>query len=636
MAKVQILGHGARLEDALEVLYRLRVLQIIDAREEPLSLSPPAGGERRAERIEELRRLRVRLDAFLQLVPEVMGPADGTAPAHPDLRLLAAELDRVGPAVEASVRRLDELRDEEAVVSRHLGLLRRLLPLLPEVLDASEAYETVALVLERRHADVLELLRDELARTVGPRHEVIPGTLDPDTVGAVVVFPRSASATVHAWLGRERVSQLRLPPRYAGLPLRRALAAMEERLAEIPREIAAVEEGLRRLLSRRAAAWRAGRRAVDDALAKLEAVARTGSTGHAFVIVGWCPRPRLPELRRALSERVGPDVVLVEVPIAAEERDRVPLLLSNPAPVRPFEFLVRLLALPRYGTFDPSGLMALFLPLFFGMMLGDVVYGLVLAGLALGLRRRFGARSPAWRSLSSVLLAGAAWAVGWGIVYGEALGDAGRRLGLRPLWIGREEALPPLLLFAVAVGACHVALGLLLGLWVSWRLGSRRGMAERAGTLSALAGLFLLAAVAARRLPPSMATPGVAALVAGLSVLLAAGGPVGLLVAPLEILGVVGNILSYLRIAALGLASVYLARVANELAGALAPAWLGVLVAALLHALNVALGAFSPTIQALRLHYVEFFTKFFEGGGRDFVPFGPGPEGPAAVIVRGR
>ncbi|NIP81560.1 MAG: hypothetical protein GWM90_21035, partial [Gemmatimonadetes bacterium] len=76
----------------------------------------------------------------------------------------------------------------------------------------------------------------------------------------------------------------------------------------------------------------------------------------------------------------------------------------------------------------------------------------------------------------------------------------------------------------------------------------------------------------------------------------------------------IGNVLSYLRIAAIGLASVYLARIANEL-GAAAPLWIGIAIAALFHALNLVLGVFSPTIQALRLHYVEFFGKFYEGGG---------------------
>jgi V/A-type H+-transporting ATPase subunit I len=90
---------------------------------------------------------------------------------------------------------------------------------------------------------------------------------------------------------------------------------------------------------------------------------------------------------------------------------------------------------------------------------------------------------------------------------------------------------------------------------------------------------------------------------------------------PLELVGTLGNVLSYLRLAAVGLASAYLATVANELA-VLAPIWIGVLIAAFFHALNLALAALSPMIQALRLHYVEFFSKFYEGGGHPFRPFG--------------
>ena len=101
-------------------------------------------------------------------------------------------------------------------------------------------------------------------------------------------------------------------------------------------------------------------------------------------------------------------------------------------------------------------------------------------------------------------------------------------------------------------------------------------------------------------------------------------GALGLVTGPLELIGTLGKVLSYLRIAAVGLASAHLAAVANEL-GTIGPVWMGVLVATFFHAMNVALAAFSPTIQALRLHYVEFFDTFFVGGGREFTPFGRPP-----------
>jgi V/A-type H+-transporting ATPase subunit I len=98
-------------------------------------------------------------------------------------------------------------------------------------------------------------------------------------------------------------------------------------------------------------------------------------------------------------------------------------------------------------------------------------------------------------------------------------------------------------------------------------------------------------------------------------------GALAAITGALELVGAVGNVLSYLRLAAVGLASVYLAIVANEFA-VVAPAGIGIVVATLLHTLNVALAGLSPTVQALRLHYVEFFQKFLIGGGRPFRPFG--------------
>jgi V/A-type H+-transporting ATPase subunit I len=107
----------------------------------------------------------------------------------------------------------------------------------------------------------------------------------------------------------------------------------------------------------------------------------------------------------------------------------------------------------------------------------------------------------------------------------------------------------------------------------------------------------------------------------GLVLLIAGRGALGFVMGPLEFVGTLGNVLSYLRLAAVGLASTYLAMIANELS-VIGPIWLGVFAGLFFHALNLALASFSPMIQALRLHYVEFFSKFYEGGGKPFRPFG--------------
>ena len=116
---------------------------------------------------------------------------------------------------------------------------------------------------------------------------------------------------------------------------------------------------------------------------------------------------------------------------------------------------------------------------------------------------------------------------------------------------------------------------------------------------------------------------GVALIAIGLPLLLWGGGIQG----AVEIMGTVGNIMSYARIMAIGMASVMLAVVANELAGAVGSLLIGALVAVLLHLMNLVMGMFSPFIQSTRLHLVEFNSKFYEGGGRAYRPFGYRPEG---------
>jgi len=610
MAKIEIIGHRRRLDAALRCLYGTGLVQFGDVLETGVTPLPIDDAHTRER--DRLRHLRARLDALLALVTLAEGPPVELTPERLDR--VEREVKTIAPQVERLGQRIDEWKAELEVLPRYLALLRKLLPLVPELPDPEE-WETAALLLDRAHGSVLGALHAELTRIADSAFELVSAPVDEESLGTILLYPRRHADEIGALLGRTQVHRVRLPRRFEGMPLRDAIAAMRRRREELPGLIRRAADERADLL-RPYAAWPASRTAITERLEQLAAIGSLGTTRSTFVALAWAPRRALDPLRATLRQDVGPEIALVELPIGPD--DRPPVLLENPRAARPFEFLVRLLALPRAGALDPTRLMAIFLPLFFGMMLGDIAYGLLLLGIATWLRRRF----TRLRDLLRVLQLGAAWATAWGVVYGELLGDLGHRLfGLEPLWINREEAIRPLLLFAIAVGAAHVTLGLVLGIAVAVRLRQRGAILERVGVLTALAGLFVLVGVAAEHLPRGFITPGVAALVVGLAVLIAMQGVLGLLLGPLHLVGAAGNILSYLRLAAIGLASVYLARVANELA-VTAPLWLGILVAALFHSLNLVLGAFSPTIQALRLHYVEFFGTFHEGGGQEFRPFG--------------
>ena len=177
----------------------------------------------------------------------------------------------------------------------------------------------------------------------------------------------------------------------------------------------------------------------------------------------------------------------------------------------------------------------------------------------------------------------------------------------------------------------HVSLGLLLGVVNAFLLRERREAIGRAALLVGLLATFVAIGALARIVP---AEAGVLAVVAILIAVVVAAVAIGM-AGPVEMFGVVGNVLSYARLMAIGLASVMLALVANRLGGLAENVLVGALVAVALHTLNIGLGFFDSSIQGLRLHYVEFFGRFVESGGIPYTPFHSvlGPGGGAGAPV---
>jgi V/A-type H+-transporting ATPase subunit I len=356
---------------------------------------------------------------------------------------------------------------------------------------------------------------------------------------------------------------------------------------------------------------------MHDRVRELRAMPLSGVTARAFILEGWVPAARRGELETALTGRFGDAVVVSELSTEEWRSEEAPVVLANPRLFRPFELLIRMLPLPKYGTIDPTPFVAVFFPAFVGLMLGDIGYGIVLAGLALLARWRSKPGSL-FRSAAEIAGACAVFAIIAGALFGELFGDLGRHwLHLRPLAFDRETAMVPFLLLAVAVGAVHIILGLVLGVISNVRRHPRTALGHGVSALMVvLIIVALLAAVGV--LPAKFFNPAVIVVLIAFPVLVIVEG----IVAPIELLSTLGNILSYARIMALGVASVLMAVVANEMVGAVGSVAVGVVFALLFHLVNFAIGLFSPAIHALRLHYVEFFGKFFSPGGVRYQPFG--------------
>jgi V/A-type H+-transporting ATPase subunit I len=461
----------------------------------------------------------------------------------------------------------------------------------------------------------VEQLRAALRSLAGPEFELRSQALAEGEMAILLRFREAPPPGLEKVFADAGVQEVTVPPGYAEPSLAQAIPRMLQRLRDIGPLLERLD-GEMLALGREHGRELAGARChLHDRLDRLEALPLAGLTAHAFVIEGWLPSCNLPRLARGLTERFPDPLVVEELSREQWTGTEAPVVLSNPRLFRPFEALVRFMPLPRYGSLDPTPFVAVFFPMFFGLILGDVGYGALLALLALFLRRR-SLPGGLPRSLSEMAGACAAFSILFGFLYGEFFGDLGRRLfGQVPLWFDRREALLPFLCLAVSLGVVHILLGLVLGVVSGFRARARHAMGR--GVEAVMIVLILLALLAAFRvLPAGLFTPAAVALVVAFPILVIAEG----LLAPIELLAAVGNIFSYARIMALGTASVMMAVVANRMVGAMGSLLVGLLFALLFHLVNFALGLLGPAVHALRLHYVEFFGKFYSPGGSPYRP----------------
>jgi len=246
---------------------------------------------------------------------------------------------------------------------------------------------------------------------------------------------------------------------------------------------------------------------------------------------------------------------------------------------------------------------------------------LVVTLLSWGLRSRF-LHHPVLSSACTVGMYMGLSGTVFGVLFGEYGGNLGEQwFGLGPVWFHRGHHANLLLAWGILFGVIHVPLSLLLGIYQDAKHRHVRHALEKLGLLLGLSGVGLGIAGFFALLPERVAVWG--ALVffaAGAGVLFKAVGAMAA-VHLLEIVSLIGNILSYARLMALGIASVVLAEIANLLGYEAPSAWIGIPLAMLVHLLNIGIGVFSPVLHSLRLNYVESLPKFYKPEGRYYVPF---------------
>jgi V/A-type H+-transporting ATPase subunit I len=660
MAKVEILGLKDVAIDAIDVIHDLGTLHIEDLSErvgqmENKRVTRMEMDPKFADHEATLNNLRSKVgDMIRELSPDVdeLSQEDirreYKALWSDNVETMIARMEKMLSEVERDTR---DTVDRKADLMVELSRLEKYAPIMSKVQPLAERVArmqdmaSIALIIERKYKAILNYLNEEISKLTDGECEIVASDVDEESTAALIVFNRRYLKQVHDFLAVQDVNQVRLPSDLAKKPIDEAVAEVRARIAQIPAELDEIDSKLSQVTEKYSVKLVASRNAIHDRLEAMDAVPNFAQTDQVFIISGWLPESEVPAMEGALTEKFGSKVVMTVTDIREEhDAEEAPVTLRNIPFVRYFEIIYMLNKYPRYGTVDPTVVFAIFFPIFFGLMVGDMGYGLIIMILGWIVHRKM-ADKPLANMAGFVMTVGGAFAIFFGALYLEFFGNALMKwLGLIEetasgaeevkYLIGSSESIirypmDRLEGFTLFLGICliigfiHMGIGLVIGIVNGIREKNTKHALEKGGLLVCLTGFMLvLGKFGFEWWPSALIIVGALMFIGGI-VMGGIGAGMGGVVE--SVVGV-GNIFSYARLIAIGLASVIMANVANDLAGeqfksGIVGVVIGVLVLVLLHALNIVIGMFSPSIHALRLHLVESFGKFFEPAKYRYEPF---------------
>lgn len=622
MCKVQLIGLKGLLDDVIKEIHDLGVLHIesTSARilpEEPYLHRIPLEGEKSLLK-SRLEKMLESLKGIYLLLPVTR--VEGEEPVLFEDIIYDAFLDKV-VTLEKEVRELHaeraELLEEMSSIERYEMILKGIAPLVVK-LKGLKDFETIGITIDKSKEDIIPLLENELIRITEERYHLSARDIDENIVGVVISYPVKYEGQVKRLISAEEISEIKLPQKYAEMTMLEALRVMIKRRDDIPFHLIDIENRLKGLSEKWYRRLEKTSGLLRDTIDELDALKYCAHTRFTFVITGWVPKDTFHLLFDAMMKVFGNRVIVQEIEIREDEIDLIPVCLKNPRILKPFEVFLNILPPAKYGSVDPTPYLAVFFPTFFGLILGDAGYGGILLFLSLYLKRRFKGKKEFIVNLASIFTISSLFAIIFGVLFGEFFGDLGEKLNLlHPIIFDRLKAMQVFLVLAIGIGLGHITLGLMLAVVNYIQRGKGKQALAKASMLILILTLIATLAIKAGYIPVTLMSPFVLTILVAFSILIVFEGIIG----PLDVLKTIGNILSYARIMAIGTASVVLALIANKIGGMAGNVILGIIMAAMIHIVNILLGILGSTIHSLRLHYVEFFSKFYEPGGRRYTPF---------------
>ena len=350
---------------------------------------------------------------------------------------------------------------------------------------------------------------------------------------------------------------------------------------------------------------------------------------HVFVLQGWMTQKAAEAVESQLKEKLGEgEYVFLPLEIAEEEYEEVPTVLENNAFLQPFENLTEMYGLPKYGELDPTPYTAPFYLVFFGMMAADLGYGALLWLGTFIMLKFFHFDKGMNRNLKFFHLLSYPVMI-WGIVFGSAFGAD---LPFQPLSLSKD--LITIMILSIIFGVIQIMVGLSLGAYSNLKKKAYTdAYTSHLGWLAIITGIILYVLGSMVLNISWIATIGSSiAIIAAIAIVVVTvlssenkwGGLASSLYNLYGISGYVADVVSYTRLMALAVSGGSIASAFNMLVGFLPPVarfTAGIFLIVALQGLNIFLSFLGAYVHGLRLQFVEFFGKFYDGGGHALKPF---------------
>jgi V/A-type H+-transporting ATPase subunit I len=549
-----------------------------------------------------------------------------------EVRSLCTKLSNVH---QRAIKLNNEIK-ELTELTQYLGSLERQADIRLQDLNFSGSY-----LFSRVFVFPNELLETSYPKIRDYILESLSGTVENETVlYAIAKVENQETIESAAKDGGAKI--LHLPEK--NLTLREFLEAadgnihnLEEELAKLHTEIESkTRENLEKLVL--------FREALSAETERLTVLAKASEAKYVTLIEGWIPESNVESTISQLKENIGYVFIDTRKPEQAEEP---PTKMKNPTPLRPFEVVVNLFGTPKYDEWDPTPIVAYFFAFFFGLMLGDVVYAIILMLFAYrGLHVLVNdPQTEGFKLFQRTLYISGGVALVVGLLTGSYLGNFYTLFGIETVlhvdwikaWLGDASRF---IVLAIFIGIIHVNIAHIMAL-IRWR--RQRGVAlGKAGLfLLQIAGIpLIMHGLFSVEIPflPEQAYSILLYLVflsivlIVVSSILQKGAFLGGIFWLFDLTGILGDVMSYCRLAGVGLATFYLATSFNLMAtvvrdmvpDGLPRLILGGLILIMIlligHVINLALSGITCFVHSLRLCFVEFLLKFYDGGGKRYSP----------------